>query len=368
MVKYRHHEPLIRGRLGESIRRVLSLKAFLFRRKKMNDIELKQNNLPMNIEELQKYVLFSEEKFKNISLQIKSIDKLGLSKDVYNAKLNEAQKVGAQVLEAKVKIGELLDENNHRGGKSDRSAKGGTSNPLPRGIDKKQSHQYQELYRHQDLVEQEINEAEENEDLPTTRNILKKIKELKKEQDIENIQEKINNENKIIIDKYDVVILDPPWAYGRKYDAESSRVASPYPEQSKEEIYETCKNFFKDNSILWLWTTHQFIWQAKELLEMWGFEYKATLVWDKEDIGMGNWLRMQCEFCLLAVKGDTKGLIENTTERDIIREKKREHSRKPEVFYNLVKKICYGTIFEYYSREKKENIITAGVENDKMAR
>jgi len=39
---------------------------------------------------------------------------------------------------------------------------------------------------------------------------------------------------------------------------------------------------FDDKGILFLWTTHQFIWDAKELLEKWGYEYKAILVWNKE--------------------------------------------------------------------------------------
>ena len=335
----------------------------------MNELELKMKNLPECINELQTFVLFSEEKFKNISMQIKSIEKLEMGQDVYNKKLEEAQKVGSQVLEAKVKIGELLNISSivpiGELSKGKGSLKGSVKS-LPEGINKKQSHQYQELYRHQDLVQQEINDAIQAEDLPTTRNVLKKIKEIKRENEIENIKEKIDNENIEIKDKYDVVILDPPWEYNREYDPESSRVASPYPEQSKEEIYETCKDFFKNNSILWLWTTHQFIWEAKELLELWGFEYKAILTWDKEKIGMGFWLRMQCEFCLFAVKGDIRGIFKNTTEIDIIREKRREHSRKPKAFYDLIKKTCYGSIFEYYSREIKEGIITNGVENGKL--
>jgi hypothetical protein len=41
------------------------------------------------------------------------------------------------------KLGELLAATVARGGKSDRSSRGGTSNPLPSGITKKESHQAQ---------------------------------------------------------------------------------------------------------------------------------------------------------------------------------------------------------------------------------
>ena len=186
---------------------------------------------------------------------------------------------------------------------------------------------------------------------------------IKRSEDMATIKDKIDNENIIVKNKYDVVILDPPWMYGRKYDPATSRVASPYPEQTKEEIYKTCKDFFKDDCVLWLWTTHRFIWEAKELLEMWGFEYKAILVWDKEKMGMGKNLRMQCEFCLLGKKGNPLWNLSN--ERDIIREGRREHSRKPEMFYELIRGITHGTIFEYYSRKIKEGVITAGVEDGK---
>jgi len=54
-----------------------------------------------------------------------------------------------------------------------------------------------------------------------------------------------------------------------------------------------------DNSVIYLWTTHKFLFDAKELLDNWGFDYKATLVWNKEKMGMGAWFRMQCEFCLV---------------------------------------------------------------------
>ena len=85
-----------------------------------------------------------------------------------------------------------------------------------------------------------------------------------------------------------------------------------------------------NNSVLWLWATHAYLYDAKDILEHWGFEYKATLVWNKDKMGMGNWLRMQCEFCLLGIKGNP--IYNNTKYRDIIMEKGRQHSRKPDIF------------------------------------
>lgn len=150
---------------------------------------------------------------------------------------------------------------------------------------------------------------------------------------------------------FDVICIDPPWAYGREYDPDTSRVANPYPEMTQEELLKL--NIpSSDNCVMFLWTTHAFTWDAYELLNEWGFTHKATLVWDKEKLGMGYWLRMQCEFCLVAIKGNPTW--SNTTYRDIIREARREHSRKPEAFYELVNNVTVGRKLDYFSRNKRD--------------
>jgi len=149
---------------------------------------------------------------------------------------------------------------------------------------------------------------------------------------------------------FEVIVIDPPWNYGRDYDPDSSRVANPYPEMSQSELL-SINLPSADDSVLFLWTTHAFLWDAKQLLDGWGFTYKATLVWDKQQMGMGAWLRMQCEFCLVGIKG--KPVWSNTRWRDIISEQRREHSRKPESFYNLVEEVTVGRKLEYFSRQKR---------------
>lgn len=162
---------------------------------------------------------------------------------------------------------------------------------------------------------------------------------------------------------YDVISVDPPWPYGREYDPAGSRVANPYPEMSIEEI-KAIEMPFKNDAVLFLWTTHQFLPSAFDILKHWGFEYKATLVWNKEKIGMGAWLRMQCEFCLVAIKGSP--YWENTTERDIINEARREHSRKPDAFFSMVEKITIGKRLEYFSREQRNGWDVFGNDTEKF--
>ena len=194
---------------------------------------------------------------------------------------------------------------------------------------------------------------------------------IKKEEKVAKRKEEIEEQKKVIEKEelqkpnglFDVIVIDPPWNYGREYDPEASRVASPYPEMSQEELLKI-ELPAKNDCVLFLWTTHKFIWDAKELMDKWGFIYKACLVWDKEKMGMGAWLRMQCEFCLIGIKG--KPFWNNTTYRDIITEARREHSRKPESFYKMVEEITVGRKLDYFSREIRKGWEVFGNDTNKF--
>ena len=192
----------------------------------------------------------------------------------------------------------------------------------------------------------------------------KGIKKAERAIDIEKQRENIANNVMAKIDGlFEVISIDPPWNYGRSYDPDSSRVANPYPEMSQSELL-NIELPFADDSVCLLWTTQAFIFDAKELLNKWGFTYKATIVWDKEKMGMGAWLRMQCEFCLIGIKGNPAW--NNTKYRDIIREPRREHSRKPDCFFEMIEEITVGRRLEYFSRENRKGWEVYGNETNKF--
>jgi N6-adenosine-specific RNA methylase IME4 len=207
------------------------------------------------------------------------------------------------------------------------------------------------------------------------------IKKVEKNEVIINEVEEQKNEIEkgnlpVLENKYHVISIDPPWPYELKldeegepirnestYDANGRRAANKYPEMSIKEISEIDLPV-ADDSVVWLWTTHKFLPDAFNILKAWGLEYKATMVWDKEKIGLGHWLRMQCEFCLLATKG--KPVWDNTKERDILRVARREHSRKPDEFFNIITEMCRGAKLEYFSREQRDGWDTFGNDMDKF--
>ena len=185
-------------------------------------------------------------------------------------------------------------------------------------------------------------------------------KEEKKEERIEIIQKQIEQIEKGDLPElkglFEVVSVDPPWNYEGKtnkitsFDSIGRRSANPYPEMSTNDI-KKIKLPLMDNAVVLLWTTHKFLPDAFDILKEWNLDYKATLVWNKKKMGMGAWFRMQCEFCLVAVKG--KPYWENTKYRDIFEETRRQHSRKPDSFFNMINNITLGRKLDYFSRESR---------------
>ena len=164
---------------------------------------------------------------------------------------------------------------------------------------------------------------------------------------------------------FQTIVIDPAWDWGDEGDVNQFGRAKPDPEMTQEEL-KAIELPASENSVLFLWTTHKFIWDAKELLDAWGFEYRNMIVWDKKVMGMGNLFRMRCEFCLVGIKG--KPLFRDAHNlEDIITEQRREHSRKPEAFYDLVNALCVGRKLDYFSRTKREGWEVFGNDTEKFS-
>ncbi len=165
--------------------------------------------------------------------------------------------------------------------------------------------------------------------------------------------------------KYQVIVIDPPWKYDSRAEDTTHRGKNLYPEMTVPEVCAfPLASMAQDNCILWLWTTNAFMRGAYDCLDAWGFTEKTILTWDKEHMGLGDWLRNQTEHCILAVKG--KPVVSLTNQVTILREKRREHSRKPESFYALVDKLCPGSKLEIFSRTDRPGWTVWGAEAGKF--
>jgi N6-adenosine-specific RNA methylase IME4 len=157
-----------------------------------------------------------------------------------------------------------------------------------------------------------------------------------------------------------VIAADPPWPYDRTDDP-THRGSITYHKMDLEDIEALAvEAMAHDDCVLWLWTTNSFMHEAYHVVEAWGFKPKTVLTWVKPKMGVGNYLRNITEHCIVAVRG--KPVFNLTNQTTELRGEVREHSRKPEEFYELVEGLCPGSKVEMFSREDRENWSSWGSE------
>ncbi len=151
--------------------------------------------------------------------------------------------------------------------------------------------------------------------------------------------------------KWQTVYADPPWNYSNQ----GTRAATDnhYGTMTLDDICALrVADIVADKAHLHLWTTNAFLFDAKAVIEAWGFEYKSVLVWVKPQMGIGNYWRVSHEFLLLGTRG---GL----TFRDHAQMSWREagrigHSRKPEEFRKAVETVGTAPRLELFARRLSE--------------
>ena len=152
------------------------------------DVVITSNNLPATLPELSKFVLVGREKLVAVRAEIRAIDKVGLAQEVREQKLHEAQDIADAVLDAEVKIGELMAKvPKHQVGRPIKNNDTAVDN-LPKksdvirkaGFTPKKVERFQTIAKHPEAVEQAKAEARENEEIVTRSAVLHKIQEAKK--------------------------------------------------------------------------------------------------------------------------------------------------------------------------------------------
>lgn len=93
-------------------------------------------------------------------------------------------------------------------------------------------------------------------------------------------------------------------------------------------------------AVLFMWRLASMQPEALALCQAWGFTVKTELVWNKltrtgkKHFGMGRYVRMAHEVCLVAAFG--KAFPERLNVRSTFEAPVLEHSRKPDAFYEIV--------------------------------
>lgn len=150
--------------------------------------------------------------------------------------------------------------------------------------------------------------------------------------------------------KFGTIYADPPWSYDNR--STRSSADGEYGTQSLDWLCDPAnmpvEALAADEAHLHLWTTNAFLFDAKRLIEAWGFEYKSCFVWVKPTIGIGNYWRVSHEFLLLGVRGGLTFL--DRSQRSWGEFHRGRHSEKPDQVRSTIEKTSPGPRIELFAR------------------
>ena len=140
-------------------------------------------------------------------------------------------------------------------------------------------------------------------------------------------------------EKYAVLYADPPWAYNsgdqHSDETQDTVLGTHYPSMPLADICALPQaKLAATDCVLFLWCTSPTLEEAFAVINAWGFQYKASMVWDKVAHNVGHYVSVRHELLLIATKGQppkVPRLVDSVYVED-----RGEHSRKPVYFRELI--------------------------------
>jgi N6-adenosine-specific RNA methylase IME4 len=169
--------------------------------------------------------------------------------------------------------------------------------------------------------------------------------------------------------RYGTIVVDPPWPMQKiERDVRPNQAGFDYPTMSEEQLAAYgVPNMAADDCHLFCWTTQKFLPMSLRLVEAWGFRYVLEMVWHKpggfQPVGLPQF---NCEFVVYARLGAPK-FVDTTAFDCCFEAPRREHSRKPDEFYDVVRRVTAGPRVDVFSREKRDGFDQVGNETGKFA-
>lgn len=180
---------------------------------------------------------------------------------------------------------------------------------------------------------------------------------------------------------YRVIYADPPW----KFSAGGRRNPSThYPTMTIKEIaaLPVGQLAHPEGSRVLMWATAPILllpFGPREVLQSWGFRYSTARVWRKlwpREDGMFEYLDSQARGTGFEATGDWEILIigkrgrceslKGRVPRGLVSARRREHSRKPDVFRDEIKRLLQGPRCELFARQQNEGWDCWGNETGKF--
>ena len=158
--------------------------------------------------------------------------------------------------------------------------------------------------------------------------------------------------------KYNVIYADPPWQYtsGDQHttEAQDTVLGTHYPSMPLDAICAmNVQELSASNCALFLWCTSPTLEEAFQVVNSWGFNYKASMVWDKVLHNVGHYVSVRHEILLICIKGSMPH-IEKLVD-SVYEEERTKHSRKPKYFREVIEGMYPNAKrLELFAREKND--------------
>jgi N6-adenosine-specific RNA methylase IME4 len=174
-------------------------------------------------------------------------------------------------------------------------------------------------------------------------------------------------------DPFRTILADPPWRFQNRTGkmAPEHRRLSRYGTMTVEEVCELAVGqLAAEKAHLYLWVPNALLADGLRVMAAWGFEYKTNLVWYKtrkdggpDGRGVGFYFRNVTELVLFGTRGsDNRTLAPGRTQVNLVSERKREHSRKPEQIYDVIEACSPGPRIELFARSPRDGWLQWGDE------
>jgi N6-adenosine-specific RNA methylase IME4/DNA-binding transcriptional regulator YiaG len=168
--------------------------------------------------------------------------------------------------------------------------------------------------------------------------------------------------------QYRCLVIDPPWPVQKieREERPNQGLFLDYPTMTLEEIASlpVPELAQPDGCHIYLWVTHKYLPSGLELLEQWGISYQCLLTWVKPTGFTPFSWQYNTEHVLFGRIGSLDLLklgLRLSFEAPV-----REHSRKPEVFYQIVRQVSPEPRLELFARERRLGFEAWGKEVEKF--
>lgn len=171
--------------------------------------------------------------------------------------------------------------------------------------------------------------------------------------------------------RFGCVLADPPWQFQNK----TGKVA---PEHRRLNRYATLSlsqiqglpvaDATLEPAHLYLWVPNALLPDGLAVMAAWGFTYKSNLIWYKirrdggpDGRGVGFYFRNVTEVLLFGVRGKAaRTRSAGRRQVNLLSTRKREHSRKPDEFYDVIEACSWGPYLELFGRGPRNGWTTWG--------